>query len=718
MRPTLTLILALSGSTAEAQTLIPAASCSTAAFGTPRYYRVDHDARLIASADFNEDGKRDVVTANYNRTGTPTFSMLPGNGAGGFGAAVNTPYAMIVSNGIAATDVNGDGHADVLLGGPDENGDFTELHVFRGDGAGAFGPPTVTRVGPYNLVGGGFEVADVNHDGRPDAVFGAADDSGIVVRVLRGTGAGAFLPPLASPLANAYDNRVFELADFNQDGALDIAMPALVGGNTGVGVWLGSGTGIFGTLSNFIPVTNPTLVAAGDLNGDAPPDLVITTADNTAGATVVSLLGDGTGQFGAPAVFDATQYVEFVSLADVTGDGHNDLVLSGSETSPTGLGIVALAVLAGDGQGRFGPQTLFPLISETRPAPLAADFNHDGRIDLVAAGRLPSDDDDAGAVAALLSLCGNVADLSIALTDSPDPVVASRQMTYTMEVANMGPDEAGVTALLVVPAPMTFISVNTTKGVCWGPRSSRDRLVRCIIGDLSGVPGDTATVTVVVRLHGSGVQTATAYVDTSVPDSNTANDSATTETTVIVAGGRNLTIASPSAGGASLTWSPGDIQGGYVITKTAGGVVTRIPATGMLAADATSYLDPVPSPGQLNCYRLTAMNADGTPLQVWATVCLVPGTAVPPGALPDFRLTVDPSLNTGTLRWSSVSGATRFIVEQYRASGADEFIYPRTFTMLTVSLSEPTCFVLVPMNGAITLAKSTLLCGVPAAGTP
>ena len=716
VRRTLTLILLLSGSAAEAQT-VPA-SCTMAAFGTPRYYQVEYDARHITSADFDEDGELDVVTANFNRLGTPTFSVFPGNGTGGFGAPVNTPYAMGASNGIAATDVNGDGHADVLLGGPDQDGDDTELHVFFGNGSAAFGQPAVTVIAPGWA--SGFDVADVNGDGHADAVFAfPVEPLGIDFRILRGDGAGGFLPPLTATIENAFDYRAFELADFNQDGRLDVAMNGVAApGNHGVGVWLGAAGGSFGPLSAFVSLDRTARVTAGDINGDALPDLVIVTQDNSTRDTVMSLLGDGTGQFGAPAAFDPMDVIRSVLLADVTGDGRTDLVLDGGQEASATRS--ALGVLAGDGQGQFGSLALFPLISWTNAAPLAADFNHDGRVDLVAAGQWPSDGEEAtGAVAALLSMCGNVADLSITLADSPDPIVAGRQLTYTMQVANNGPDEAGATALLVIPVPMTFVSVDTTKGVCWGPRSVRERLVRCIIGDVSGAPGDTATVTVVVRLHGSGAQTATAYADTSVSDPNPANDSATTETAVVVAGGRDLTIASAPGGGASLTWSPGDIQGGYVIIRTAGGLVTRIPATGMLAADATSYVDPMPLPGEVNCYRLTAMNADGSALQVWTTVCLAPGTAVPAGALTDFRLSVERSFNTAALRWSAVSGTTSYIVRQYRASGTEEFSFPRTFTMLTqMSLPEPTCYVLIPMNGPIPLAKSTLLCGVPSAGAP
>ena len=61
------------------------------------------------------------------------------------------------------------------------------------------------------------------------------------------------------------------------------------------------------------------------------------------------------------------------------------------------------------------------------------------------------------------------ADLSIAKTDSPDPVTVGKDLTYSLLVTNHGPqDAAGVTVTDALPAGATLVSSSTTVGSCSG----------------------------------------------------------------------------------------------------------------------------------------------------------------------------------------------------------------------------------------------------------
>jgi uncharacterized repeat protein (TIGR01451 family) len=120
------------------------------------------------------------------------------------------------------------------------------------------------------------------------------------------------------------------------------------------------------------------------------------------------------------------------------------------------------------------------------------------------------------------------ADLSVTKTDSPDPAHVGQVLTYTVVVTNSGPDSAtGVTLSDTLPKTTGFGSVSTTQGTCTRTKTG----VTCNLGTLAS--GATATVTIVVKPTQKGTITNTVTVaDLSPSDPNTANNTATQNTTV------------------------------------------------------------------------------------------------------------------------------------------------------------------------------------------
>ena len=179
------------------------------------------------------------------------------------------------------------------------------------------------------------------------------------------------------------------------------------------------------------------------------------------------------------------------------------------------------------------------------------------------------------------------ADLALTKTDSPDPVTAGSNLTYTISVTNSGPDGAtGVTVTDTLPASVTFVSASASQGTgCTGTAT-----VTCALGSLASAA--VATVTIVVTPTTAGTITNTASVSAKEADPFTANNAATAVTTVSA----NLPdlivsapLSAPNASGAGLTISVTDStknQG----TGSAGASTTRFFLSTNFALDASDVL--------------------------------------------------------------------------------------------------------------------------------
>lgn len=228
----------------------------------------------VAVGDFDEDGKPDLATSNTN---TNNVAVVLGNGDGTFGAA--TRFALnggTGPQGIAAADLDGDGHLDLVT----SNNTAGTLSVLPGDGNGGFGSPSSVPAGmslPTRL-----KLADVNEDGRQDAVIVAPGTPGRVA-VLLGDGAGGF--GTASLLSAGANLTSASVSDLNGDGHADLV--ASSSGSNEVVVFEGDGTGAFGSPLAFGlgGGSNPQATAVADLDGDGRPDVV--TANSNSSATFV-----------------------------------------------------------------------------------------------------------------------------------------------------------------------------------------------------------------------------------------------------------------------------------------------------------------------------------------------------------------------------------------------------------------------------------------------
>jgi hypothetical protein len=261
-------------------------------FQTPINYATG--ATSLIAADFNGDGIPDLATIDSAslRSINPSLSILLGVGDGTFRPAVDYSIAndAVEFSGfgpLAAADFDGDGKADILIVNSVRLG---RLQVLFGKGDGTFGTLTVYTSLPSSLsAAADLVVADFNGDNQPDAAVAMASVPSIVV-LGRGDGT-AQTPALSLNLAGAVTRLI--AGDFNRDGKTDLAagVSTLTTGTSvaTIQILLGNGDGTFQKTVSY----PGTLVTSGDFNGDGFTDLV--TVDSF-GNTVI-LLGNGDGTF-------------------------------------------------------------------------------------------------------------------------------------------------------------------------------------------------------------------------------------------------------------------------------------------------------------------------------------------------------------------------------------------------------------------------------------
>jgi hypothetical protein len=331
---------------------------------------------MVTTADFNNDGKQDIVNANYS---TGFVSVFLGNGNGTFAARANFNTTTAQPISITTADFNADGKMDMAVA------ESAGVSVLLGNGAGGFAASVEYAV-PSGL--NSIASGDFNNDSKVDIAVGSGAAAG--VSVFLGTGTGTF-GTRADFTVGTGTPRTVAVGDFNKDGKLDIVSANQSSNN--VSILIGTGTGTFAAAVNYATGVGPSSVAVADFNKDNNLDLVAT---NTGAPAVSVLLGTGTGTFGAKTDYALSVAAFSVTTADINRDTVPDII-----TANQGSGFVE--VLLSNGAGGFAPHVDCPTGAYAYWL-AAADFNNDGRPDLAVAG-------------------GNATSISVLLNTTKIPVV-------------------------------------------------------------------------------------------------------------------------------------------------------------------------------------------------------------------------------------------------------------------------------------------------------
>jgi hypothetical protein len=226
----------------------------------------------VAVADFNGDGRLDAVTDSW---GHDQILVFLGDGRGNLvlpGQPFRTgkrPYQRLRS-----ADFNKDGKPDVVTTDLDQNAVSILLDDGKGGLHDAPGSPFPAGRAPWAVA-----IDDMNHDGNLDLVVipyapDVPDPQDVGVTVLLGDGKGGFTKMSGSPfsLGGCEGPDRVAAGDINGDGLRDIVVTCAQ--NNKLMLYLGAQNGSF-TLATYNVQTGWAGVAVADLEGRGKDDIVV-----------------------------------------------------------------------------------------------------------------------------------------------------------------------------------------------------------------------------------------------------------------------------------------------------------------------------------------------------------------------------------------------------------------------------------------------------------
>jgi len=386
-------------------------------------------------------GPREMVVADFDEDGVPDFvatqlGFVPGNlirfhrglGRGRFAS----PITVAQFNGnedIVAAQLNAgvDLHLDIAVASRTLN----EVRVYFGDGTGGFSAPVTVLNAPDVDAVVGLLAGDLNGDGSADLLTLVRQTSGggTMVHALLDSPSGSFTTVTTTlPSTAPIPQGALVLGQLMGSPALDVAGvssagPGVSGSPAALGLLVGSGSGTFTStsiaLSSITERLDPMGLAAGDMNEDGKLDLVLSDLDPVGSPpnftrSYVDILTRSGGGFTLAARYDVPEpFQPALVVADLDGDGHQDIASTGATFSPGSPG-AKVNVAFGAGNGTILSKRTVWGLAEFPQVIAAADLDGNGSVDLLvsdsAAGPQGLDPKASYSVLLHLPVCAAAAD--------------------------------------------------------------------------------------------------------------------------------------------------------------------------------------------------------------------------------------------------------------------------------------------------------------------
>lgn len=297
---------------------------------------------FLASGDVNGDGKTDVVAVRSGTTANTVFVLINTSTTGNpsFAAPIILSLELThFAREARISDLNGDGKPEIIV----TNSNTNDLYIFKNESSGGTtsinpNPVKVTITGSTESLA--LDVQDLDSDGKKDLITTRSQKSDLYI--LRNTSTSSAFSFTITKITAAGSFNDVATADFNNDGKLDIVASSIFSGQAQVFLNQSNSGSI--TFTPF-PITvstdtNPFGLDVSDLNGDGFADFIVASRGiNTLNAFLNN--GNVTSVGFTKVVINSAKTNWAVRAGDLDGDAKPDIAF----TSFTGETINSVDIL-------------------------------------------------------------------------------------------------------------------------------------------------------------------------------------------------------------------------------------------------------------------------------------------------------------------------------------------------------------------------------------
>ena len=347
----------------------------------------------IATSDVDNDGHQDVLI-----TSSSFSNLFYNNASGGFNLSGQNgifPLAQNWNGSIAFSDIDNDGHQDILMtGNKDANGNLL-TEIYRNDATSAFYLHNGT---PFSGVeNSSVAFADIDNDGDEDLLITGDVGANDFIGLYKNDGVGNFtqfggfndyIPESCGLIGGDVG-----FLDFDGDADLDLIVTGFTYSclySMAAGTINGAVTILYENdgLGNFTPALSQPFqqsmessLAIADIDGDQDMDVIIS-GDDGAMTSSINIYINDSGIFQSLSHSITGVQNGDIILADLDVDGDQDLIISGDD----GMGQNQTLVYSNDGTGNFTEVQNLNLVAPSNPDLVSVDIDGDADLDLIIVG--------------------------------------------------------------------------------------------------------------------------------------------------------------------------------------------------------------------------------------------------------------------------------------------------------------------------------------------
>jgi len=339
----------------------------------------DSDLGSVAYADIDQDGDNDLLITGFSSSQGVSTTLYENDGSGNFTAMAQPALVNVYTGAAEFADVDNDGDMDLLITGNTSSPAAT-ANLYLNDGIGNFSIASSTPFETSN--GGDIDFGDIDGDNDLDLIMTGNDASGNVFsKLYTNSGTGSFTL-VTGTIFTGVNSSSTEFIDVDNDGDLDLLICGADSSDVSTTkLYENNGAGIFNLVTG-TPFDNAQFgdIAFGDTDNDGDQDILIL-GQKVSNQDIANLYINNGTSF---SLLSNTPFpgisLHSASFADFNNDGKLDLLHVGNTTS----GLIG-HIYENQGSNNFilADSTLSGSYLGSN---IVADLNGDNKMDIVTTG--------------------------------------------------------------------------------------------------------------------------------------------------------------------------------------------------------------------------------------------------------------------------------------------------------------------------------------------